>query len=647
MGKKRLSSSNNKKLHSNTNNNTNAHPSKKFTVTTKSALKPRSRKNSSSGKINPHIHDNLNSNNEKKSSIYDQLDRNRSNPVLNYLFNHLPTNSGQPRKGFSLYKLLLLELNLPSIQSKIENPPYQAKNTVDATEDNLYKHSYDELINMIKIPLYLEKYMIFGLLICFNSFLTLFTLVPLKILIVSSISIFNYVRDPTTKSTQFQILNSIRKDLISLSLIFISLVILVYGNLDISKMYHDVRGQADIKLYVMFGVLEVAEKLCSSIGQDLLNILFQIKITTTNSVENLRFVIFYIISIIYLIFHSYILIYQAVSLNVAANSYSNALLTLLLSNQFSELKSSVFKKLDREGLFQITMADLSERFQLLMMLSIIAIRNLIQLTSVDGLIPTSLKKWNIWIGAIFGPGVIVIGSEIFVDWLKHCFICKFNKINSKIYKKFLYISCLDFLQVFKINSGNGNFSNHEFSDYIVLTRRIGLPLLAASVCFLRMTINDMKQVFIVQNSIITSICLILVSFFTLILVRIILVLAIFKIANRSVTKHKYQQKESMKSHQELSNEQITSSPLSSEIPDLSTSSIDLNFLPGLPNTEPSTINPNTRIHLYDLDEKIPPTVEERRNHQILKKRASISNIYDDEEELSKVMRYEMSSKRIW
>lgn len=196
-------------------------------------------------------------------------------------------------------------------------------------------------------------------------------------------------------------------------------------------MYHDVRGQADIKLYVMFGVLEVAEKLCSSIGQDIINILFQISVDQVG-----RFITFYFISVFYLSFHAYILIYQCVSLNVAANSYSNALLTLLLSNQFAELKSSVFKKLDREGLFQITMADLSERFQLSLMLGIIAVRNLLQLNSAHGLIPDSWKKWNIWLGAVFGPGVIVIGSEIFVDWLKHCFISKFNKIKPRVYRNF-------------------------------------------------------------------------------------------------------------------------------------------------------------------------------------------------------------------
>lgn len=43
-------------------------------------------------------------------------------------------------------------------------------------------------------------------------------------------------------------------------------------------------------------------------------------------------------------------------LNVAINSYDNALLSLLMSNQFVEIKGSVFKKFEKDNLFQITCA---------------------------------------------------------------------------------------------------------------------------------------------------------------------------------------------------------------------------------------------------------------------------------------------------
>lgn len=50
------------------------------------------------------------------------------------------------------------------------------------------------------------------------------------------------------------------------------------------------------------------------------------------------------------------MVYQLISMNVAVNSYDHALLTLLVSNQFVEIKGSVFKKFEKDSLFQITCA---------------------------------------------------------------------------------------------------------------------------------------------------------------------------------------------------------------------------------------------------------------------------------------------------
>jgi len=56
------------------------------------------------------------------------------------------------------------------------------------------------------------------------------------------------------------------------------------------------------------------------------------------------------------------MVYQLISLNVAVNSYDHALLTLLVSNQFVEIKGSVFKKFEKDNLFQITCAGNTSLF---------------------------------------------------------------------------------------------------------------------------------------------------------------------------------------------------------------------------------------------------------------------------------------------
>ena len=57
--------------------------------------------------------------------------------------------------------------------------------------------------------------------------------------------------------------------------------------------------------------------------------------------------------------HTLVMVYQTIALNVAVNSYDHALLTLLVSNQFVEIKGSVFKKFEKDNLFQITCAGQS------------------------------------------------------------------------------------------------------------------------------------------------------------------------------------------------------------------------------------------------------------------------------------------------
>ena len=77
-----------------------------------------------------------------------------------------------------------------------------------------------------------------------------------------------------------------------------------------------------------------------------------------------------------------------VTLNVAVHSSNNALMTLLISNQFVELKGSVFKKFEKENVFQITcsgiiqrkiasnVSDIVERFQMMLFLFIITLQNI-------------------------------------------------------------------------------------------------------------------------------------------------------------------------------------------------------------------------------------------------------------------------------
>jgi hypothetical protein len=165
----------------------------------------------------------------------------------------------------------------------------------------------------------------------------------------------------------------------------------------------------------------------------------------------------------------------------------------------------VFKKFEKENLFQITCADVVERFQLWLMLLIIAMRNVVEVGGLSirssgtswtdmftssanattsasaaaftatSILPMSFTIFPKYIAQVLNPFLLVIGSEMVVDWLKHAYITKFNQYKPEVYGKFFDIFAKDY------------YSN-AFSDPN-LTRRLGLPVIPLSCLFIRAAIQ--------------------------------------------------------------------------------------------------------------------------------------------------------------
>jgi Eukaryotic membrane protein family len=174
----------------------------------------------------------------------------------------------------------------------------------------------------------------------------------------------------------------------------------------------------------------------------------------------------FLLALIYNLIHAAALFYQVITLNVAVNSYSNALLSLLMSNMFVEIKSTVFKKFEKDNIFQLTCADIVERFQLLLMLVIIGLRNVVEVGGIsvssgtqtadevirnstmplrnNSILPNSFTILPNWTGEVLSPFVLVMGSEVIVDWLKHAYISKFNNVKPAIYQRYLDVLAKDY-----------------------------------------------------------------------------------------------------------------------------------------------------------------------------------------------------------
>ncbi|KZP34527.1 DUF747-domain-containing protein [Athelia psychrophila] len=381
----------------------------------------------------------------------------------------------------------------PSPMTQSYEPPFSLweylREELLATDfDSHQELKWERVSNFLSIPLAMEKIIGFGFILCLDSFLHTFTILPIRF----ALALFRFVANMFS-SSKSSLPPAQKADILRSLLILVSILILVPLT-DASKIYHSIRGQDTIKLYVIFNALEIADRLCASIGQDILDCLFSrstLEYLTNKapvSSHTMRPFLFFSLALLYNVAHALVMVYQLLALNVAVNSYDHALLTLLVSNQFVEIKGSVFKKFEKDNLFQITCADIVERFTLALMLTVVAFRNLIELSgsefdfSEGFVLPRSFGwfRGNNVIWTISYPVVTVMVSEMLVDWLKHAFITKFNHIRPSVYERYTDVLCRDLASGSAV--GRRGARKHTYVDQSPLVaRRLGFASLPLAV----------------------------------------------------------------------------------------------------------------------------------------------------------------------
>lgn len=311
-----------------------------------------------------------------------------------------------------------------SMFSYIKNDLLSNMNLDSRQQDGSASEDVDaNMQEFIKVPSKLESLLFFGLAICTDSFLYVLAFLPLKCL-WSCICLFCTILRPGKgiRGCTFH-----RRHLyqILLTLVIVAVYRHVLVPISIGKMYHWIRGQAMVKLYVMIAIADVFDRLMCSLGQDSLDSLYW---NTTRRPYHPRMVISTCVVFVYAALHSLVLFVHIGTLNVAMNSADQALLTLLISGNFAEIKSTVFKKYNKQNLFKITTSDICERFKLILFLSLILLLN----CSQGGMNRHSIEQYMM-------VGGIVMFSEMICDWIKHSFITKFNFIKSSAYPDYALI----------------------------------------------------------------------------------------------------------------------------------------------------------------------------------------------------------------
>ncbi|XP_045568343.1 transmembrane anterior posterior transformation protein 1 homolog [Salmo salar] len=332
-----------------------------------------------------------------------------------------------------------------------------------------YTERRERVYTCLRIPKELEKLMLFGFFLCLDAFLYIFTLLPLRVLL----ALIQLLTLPCCGLSGSPLLQPAQICDVLKGLIMV-LCYVMMSYVDYSMMYHLIRGQSVIKLYIIYNMLEVADRLFSSFGQDILDALYW---TATEPKEKKRahigVVPHFLMAVLYVFLHAILILVQATTLNVAFNSHNKSLLTIMMSNNFVEIKGSVFKKFEKNNLFQMSNSDIKERFTNYVLLLIVCLRNMEQFS------------WNpdhLWV--LFPDVVMVIASEVTVDVVKHAFITKFNDITADVYGEYRASLAFDLVSSRQKNAYT------DYSDSV--SRRMGFIPLPLALLLIRVVTSSVK-----------------------------------------------------------------------------------------------------------------------------------------------------------
>jgi len=283
-------------------------------------------------------------------------------------------------------------------------------------EEAQFPAPHSHLEEVAKVPKGLEKVLFLGLLLCLDILLHELSFTPLQVMWASP-------RLMTLRKLSI----TEKGDILRLTLLMVN-VLLVMFLFDVSWVYHYIRGESFLKLYVVFNMLELFERWLRSGGCDLFDLLMASMQQSWISVLPK-----YVVTIVYCFAHSTMHLVRILLLNVAINTSSSAMFLIIITNNFAEIKSTVFKKYEAKSLFPIVTSDIVERFYLLFDIIFVFVHLGISRKGTYGLFDITF-----WLMSL----VLI---ELGTDWIKFCLISKFSELSAStldVYKEVLIADIL-------------------------------------------------------------------------------------------------------------------------------------------------------------------------------------------------------------
>jgi len=286
--------------------------------------------------------------------------------------------------------------------------------------------------SLIFVPYQLERIMWFGLAVCMDPFLAVFTTVPLRALKGLSdllrgvfARMDSIVEGPLVRGDQLF-------DMIYMGMFSISAWVVCSLNAGVIYFWMKDLSQEFIKLSVIFTAMEICDKILTSFGT---SALYSLSCTCTQYCSKqgcgaLQVVSDSIMATALSTTHAVALMCEGIAFSVAMNSRRTTLLALVISFNFAEVKGTVFKKFDPNKLTPIVYQDIVERFHMVVLMLFVVIEDM-----------DTSESW----GSFNGPLMIQVGailaSELAADTIKHAVVGKFNLIRPGVYREYMRDLC--------------------------------------------------------------------------------------------------------------------------------------------------------------------------------------------------------------
>ncbi|KAL4458618.1 hypothetical protein ABPG75_013483 [Micractinium tetrahymenae] len=344
---------------------------------------------------------------------------------------------------------------------------------------------------LVSVPFQLERFLLFGVAICLDSFLAIFTLLPLRVGLALLAVWRSLVGAPESTSSsnsgaggplaaeqqsdgakgslpanpsrrgstdhhhqqhepppapqqpqqgnerhQGQRRARLRGDqLFDLLCAGMSLgVVLFLWNLNAGTLYFWMKDltQELLKLSVLYTALELSDKICCSFGVDVLEALAAS--CTQLAAGWSRGAAFalatdVVVASLLLALHGATLMSQAMVFGVAMNSKKNTLVALLIAANFTEIKGTVLKRFDTSKLFSLACQDVVERFHLLLILAFVI---------VEEMGNSGARSPN---PRLLAGCAHIYAGEVVIDIIKHAVLGKFNEIRPGVYREYMRDLC--------------------------------------------------------------------------------------------------------------------------------------------------------------------------------------------------------------